>query len=164
MPDITMCQVDNCPQKNKCYRATFQASYRQSYFADDPRKDSWHSPSECDYFVAVEPIELKTVVKINPLLLQHSSGSIGHVPGLERVLRPQFRDTYADRELMRVIHEGLNHSIYYRFPFLGKLRKRLLKFLGIIPIDAERKFVIRCWVIFGILVVICFCFLIKLLY
>jgi hypothetical protein len=50
MPDITMCQDNECPMKNKCYRFTATPSkYGQSYFAETPREDYY-----CDYFYPIK--------------------------------------------------------------------------------------------------------------
>ena len=40
MPDITMCQEDQCPRRNLCYRYTARPDqYWQSYFAKKPCDD-----------------------------------------------------------------------------------------------------------------------------
>lgn len=45
MPDIAMCNDYSCPDFNRCYRAQAKPSeYRQSYFAESPRK-----MDGCDY-------------------------------------------------------------------------------------------------------------------
>ncbi len=46
MPDITMCQGNDCPIKHKCYRHEAKPSeYRQSYFSEVP-----YESDDCDYF------------------------------------------------------------------------------------------------------------------
>lgn len=50
MPDITMCDDKKCHLKNKCYRFMATPSeYRQSYFAETPRKDY-----ECEHFCSIK--------------------------------------------------------------------------------------------------------------
>jgi len=44
MVDITLCENEECPIKEKCFRYTAEASSRQSY-ACFPHKDG-----DCDYF------------------------------------------------------------------------------------------------------------------
>lgn len=45
MADITMCNWEWCPMKEKCYRYTAPINeYRQAYFTEAPIKD-W----ECEY-------------------------------------------------------------------------------------------------------------------
>lgn len=39
MPDITMCDDEGCPMKDRCYRYLAKPSKWQSYFADSPRED-----------------------------------------------------------------------------------------------------------------------------
>jgi hypothetical protein len=36
MADITKCNAEDCPLKNKCYRYTSEAGVWQSYFLDAP--------------------------------------------------------------------------------------------------------------------------------
>ena len=55
MVDITMCNVDDCPVKDSCYRHTAKPTMLgdtqyQSYFVDDPR-DTVHSTSLDEYKV-----------------------------------------------------------------------------------------------------------------
>jgi hypothetical protein len=45
MPDITMCQDEECPRRIDCYRYVAVASERQSYFVESPREGD-----ECNYF------------------------------------------------------------------------------------------------------------------
>ena len=45
MPDITMCNGNNCPVKKKCYRYTAKPSEYQSYFIEAPFKDG-----KCDHY------------------------------------------------------------------------------------------------------------------
>ena len=46
MPDITMCEGNDCPLKERCYRFTATPNeYRQAYFVDPPYIDD-----ECTYF------------------------------------------------------------------------------------------------------------------
>lgn len=45
MPDITMCNDEECPQKERCYRFIAEANpYRQSFFVESPKK-----MDGCDY-------------------------------------------------------------------------------------------------------------------
>lgn len=45
MPDITMCNGDNCPLKETCYRFTATPDeFRQTYFTDAP-----YNRGECSY-------------------------------------------------------------------------------------------------------------------
>ncbi|MDD4070065.1 MAG: hypothetical protein PHF05_06400 [Candidatus Izemoplasmatales bacterium] len=45
MPDITMCEDKECPNKDKCYRYLAESSDYQSYFTETPRVDN-----ECEYY------------------------------------------------------------------------------------------------------------------
>ena len=46
MPDITMCDGQGCPQKNKCYRYRAEPTpYWQAYFRENPL-----NMDGCDYF------------------------------------------------------------------------------------------------------------------
>ena len=46
MPDITKCNGEGCPIKEKCYRYTSEPSeYYQSYFTNAPIKDN-----KCEYY------------------------------------------------------------------------------------------------------------------
>jgi len=46
MCDISMCEGNECPLKQRCYRFTaIPNEYRQSYFIEPPYIDD-----ECDYF------------------------------------------------------------------------------------------------------------------
>lgn len=46
MPDISMCEGRDCPQKSLCYRFTAKPSeFRQSYFVEPPNEGAW-----CKYF------------------------------------------------------------------------------------------------------------------
>ena len=50
MPDITMCNDYECPQKERCYRFTAEPNpYRQSYFVESPK-----SMDGCQYFSSNE--------------------------------------------------------------------------------------------------------------
>ena len=50
MPDITMCNDIDCPQRGSCYRFLAEPNpYRQSYFALSPRK-----MDGCDYYSKLE--------------------------------------------------------------------------------------------------------------
>jgi hypothetical protein len=52
MPDITMCDTQDCPLKDTCYRFTATPSeYRQSYFLGDPRGED---KKECSYYAPIE--------------------------------------------------------------------------------------------------------------
>jgi hypothetical protein len=48
MPDITMCEGENCPQKETCYRYTATPSRRQSYFEKPPFKEGEFIP--CGFY------------------------------------------------------------------------------------------------------------------
>lgn len=56
MPDISMCQDNECPVNKLCYRYTAKASDYQSYFASSPRLDERESESKgtiegsCSYY------------------------------------------------------------------------------------------------------------------
>jgi hypothetical protein len=39
MADISMCNGQNCPVKEKCYRFTAPKGFRQTYFAETPGKN-----------------------------------------------------------------------------------------------------------------------------
>ena len=46
MPDITMCNGQRCPVREKCYRFTAKADELwQSYFVESPIKDN-----KCDHY------------------------------------------------------------------------------------------------------------------
>ncbi len=45
MPDISMCQNDNCPKRADCYRFTAKPGERQSYANFQPDEKG-----ECEYF------------------------------------------------------------------------------------------------------------------
>jgi len=51
MPDISMCQNNECPSKHKCYRhadsGTIPSDRRQSYMEFPLRPDAKH----CDYYI-----------------------------------------------------------------------------------------------------------------
>jgi hypothetical protein len=48
MPDIAMCENNNCPRRAECYRFSAKPSeYRQAYIAPEP--------DGCAFFVPVEP-------------------------------------------------------------------------------------------------------------
>jgi len=48
MPDISMCEGQNCPLKETCYRHTATPNeFRQSYFAEPPYD---HKKGECKYY------------------------------------------------------------------------------------------------------------------
>jgi len=48
MPDITMCEGQDCPLKESCYRYTATPSeFRQSYFIDPPYNEE---KKECDHY------------------------------------------------------------------------------------------------------------------
>lgn len=47
MPDITMCNGNNCELSSTCYRYKAEPSeYRQSYFVKEPNVTSY----QCDYY------------------------------------------------------------------------------------------------------------------
>lgn len=46
MPDITMCQNEECPLKDKCYRHEAKPDEMQSYFIDMKPDEK----GECEYF------------------------------------------------------------------------------------------------------------------
>jgi len=51
MPDISMCQGGDCPNKTTCYRATAVPSeYLQSYFTILPVNEE----GICDYYIPTE--------------------------------------------------------------------------------------------------------------
>ena len=49
MPDITMCNGNNCDLASTCYRYKATPSIRQSYFIESPVEDE-----QCDYYWEVE--------------------------------------------------------------------------------------------------------------
>ena len=49
MPDITMCNGNNCDLASICYRYKAEPSIRQSYFVEAPVEDE-----QCDYYWEVE--------------------------------------------------------------------------------------------------------------
>ena len=52
-PDLTMCDRQECPSCDQCYRFVAEPNpYRQSYFAP-PYPD--YSSGKCEYFVPVQP-------------------------------------------------------------------------------------------------------------
>ena len=54
MPDITMCDRQECPSCDKCYRFVAEPNpYRQSYFAP-PYPD--YASGKCEYFMPVKPV------------------------------------------------------------------------------------------------------------
>ena len=52
MPDITMCEGEDCPIKHKCYRFRAKSSEWQSYFVRPP-----YSMDGCKYFWRIESEE-----------------------------------------------------------------------------------------------------------
>lgn len=47
MVDMAMCEGDNCPMKDKCYRHTaIAAKYRQTYFIESP-----YNEGKCSHFL-----------------------------------------------------------------------------------------------------------------
>lgn len=51
MPDLSMCDDKECPKRKECYRyMAIPNEYRQSYFADSPRKGDG-----CDEFIKIRP-------------------------------------------------------------------------------------------------------------
>lgn len=46
MPDIAMCQVEDCPKRAQCYRYTACPSHYQSYIVGQPRLPD----GSCDMF------------------------------------------------------------------------------------------------------------------
>ena len=46
MTDICMCEDNECPMKEKCYRHTAKPGYMQSYFYESPRDGD-----KCSYFM-----------------------------------------------------------------------------------------------------------------
>jgi len=50
MPDITMCNNEDCKQKEQCYRYKAKPTpYRQSYWADSVVDEK----RECEYFMQI---------------------------------------------------------------------------------------------------------------
>lgn len=54
MPDITKCDGNNCPLKERCWRFISADSMIQSYFINPPIKDN----GECDHFWDIEEEKL----------------------------------------------------------------------------------------------------------
>ena len=51
MPDITMCDSNNCPMSGTCYRKTAESNkFRQSYFTIPPLKED----NTCEYYWKVK--------------------------------------------------------------------------------------------------------------
>ena len=53
MPDITMCQSEDCPVRNRCYRNQASGTkpvYYQSWFMVEPK----HGPNGCLHFWEVK--------------------------------------------------------------------------------------------------------------
>ena len=53
MADITKCRDEECSRKDTCYRYTAEASDRQSYFIDSPRRKKF-TGYDCDYYWEVK--------------------------------------------------------------------------------------------------------------
>lgn len=50
MPDITMCEGQGCPQRERCWRYTAKPSeFRQAYFVDPPLRED----GSCYHRIAV---------------------------------------------------------------------------------------------------------------
>lgn len=49
MPDITMCEGNECPLKESCYRYKAEADQYQCYFVDIPLQED----GTCDYFIEI---------------------------------------------------------------------------------------------------------------
>ena len=51
MPDITMCEGNECPIRDTCKRFTATPSGRQAYFVETPYDDGckYYSPTQPDY-------------------------------------------------------------------------------------------------------------------
>lgn len=51
MPDMTMCNGENCPVKLNCYRFTAKPDYYQAYFSEPPWfLDVDKETKDCNYF------------------------------------------------------------------------------------------------------------------
>ena len=51
MADITMCTIEECVQKESCYRFKAEENpFRQTYFAEDPRKGD----GTCDHYWKIQ--------------------------------------------------------------------------------------------------------------
>lgn len=50
MPDICMCDNDNCPRKLTCYRYVAVPDTYQSYFSEDPREED----GSCKHYYDIE--------------------------------------------------------------------------------------------------------------
>jgi hypothetical protein len=48
MPDITMCEDNECEQKDKCWRFTAKPNYHQYFFTDKVKTDK----NVCEYFMS----------------------------------------------------------------------------------------------------------------
>lgn len=60
MPDITMCDGDDCPMKHTCWRYEAPPTPgRQSYFAAPPYKTDDDGNVTCEYFSPMEDNDAK---------------------------------------------------------------------------------------------------------
>ena len=58
MPDITMCEGNDCPHKEKCYRFMATPNIYQTYFAEPPITKS----NKCDYYWGENSKSIWTIV------------------------------------------------------------------------------------------------------
>jgi hypothetical protein len=67
MVDITKCRGGNCPIKEKCYRFTAKAGFRQSYFFNPPFEiiGKFDNHVKCEYFWNENQTDILTQIKDN---------------------------------------------------------------------------------------------------
>jgi hypothetical protein len=54
MADITMCEGNDCPKKQQCYRFTAEKNpYRQAYFFQHPLQKN----GDCDEFIKIHEVK-----------------------------------------------------------------------------------------------------------
>jgi hypothetical protein len=167
--NIAMCRIQDCPLKVKCYRANATADPSQVFFKEDPRKDAWHRPSDCELYIPmIIEIPTEVIVGLNPLL-QFGSSGVGSASGEMGVLWNAI-GAQEDRESLNTLQEytttfgdiGNDRVIRYRIPFLFNLKKRWLKFIGVYPVNIPRfSIACGCLFIFLILVIFGFAFSLK---
>lgn len=71
MPDITMCEGGECPQRKTCWRFTaIPSEYMQSYFVTPPFKGG-----KCEYYWATDQARRLSVHK--RLMVSDGLGEVG---------------------------------------------------------------------------------------
>lgn len=59
MPDITMCNGENCELASTCYRYKAEPGFGQSYFMEAPIKDG-----QCDYYWETAEERAKNLMRL----------------------------------------------------------------------------------------------------